>query len=206
MQSVKQKILASIQGHNKGFAFCGKDFLHLGSRSSVDEALSSLCSTGKIRRVTRGIYDVPVYSDFLKCTASPDVSQVIKAMARKNGVTIQPNGALAANLLRLSTQVPAKSAYLTNGKSRNFTVGGTTVILKHVEPRELQPGSDIGVLVTQALRWLGKRHVGSREIQHLKHILDAPAKRKLRKDARYMEDWIWAVVQAVIDDNTTVEK
>lgn len=201
MQSVKDKILASARGNKKGFAFCGKDFLHLGSRSSVDDALSSLCAEGKIRRVVRGIYDIPGYSDLLKCMASPNVSEVMRAMARKNGVTIQPTGALAANILGLSTQVPAKHAYLTNGKSRDFKVASMTVILKRVEPRELQPGSDIGVLVTQALRWLGKQHVGTREIRQLKHMLDPHARRKLRKDARYMEDWIWEVVQAVIDDD-----
>ncbi len=35
------------------------DFLDLGLRDAVDQALSRMTATGDIRRVTRGLYDLP---------------------------------------------------------------------------------------------------------------------------------------------------
>ena len=57
MDTVKQSILARIQEDGPGKAYSPKDFLDLGSRGSVDVALSQLVNAGTIRRVTRGIYD-----------------------------------------------------------------------------------------------------------------------------------------------------
>jgi len=35
------------------------DFLDLGSRDAIDQALSRMTSAGDIRRITRGLYDLP---------------------------------------------------------------------------------------------------------------------------------------------------
>jgi hypothetical protein len=35
------------------------DFGGLGSRDAVDQALSRMVATGDIRRITRGLYDMP---------------------------------------------------------------------------------------------------------------------------------------------------
>ncbi|MCK4264082.1 MAG: hypothetical protein KAX27_03980, partial [Candidatus Aminicenantes bacterium] len=128
---------------------------------------------------------------------SPDIHEVAQAIARKNGVRIQPSGAQAANLLGLSTQLPAQVVYLTNGKSRTVDIANRTLIFKRVEPREMQPGSDIGVLVTQALRYIGRDQVDKKVIDYLHRQLSESDHKKLLKDARYMEDWIWEAVQRI---------
>ena len=46
---------------------------------------------------------------------SPDIDQVATAMARKFRWRIQPGGAPALNYLGLSTQVPARAVYLSDG-------------------------------------------------------------------------------------------
>jgi hypothetical protein len=60
---------------------------------------------------------------------SPDVDQVARAIARKFGWRIQPSGAIAANLLGLSTQVPARAAYLSDGPDRSYKIGNTPWLL-----------------------------------------------------------------------------
>ncbi len=197
MQSTHNKILARIRGKGRGFAFSSKDFLDLGSRNSVDKTLSRLCTQGIIRRVATGIYDFPRKNEELGGKLSPDIHQVAQAIARKNGVRIQPSGAQAANLLGLSTQVPAQVLYLTNGKSRTVNIANRTLIFKRAEPREMQPGSDIGVLVTQALRYMGKDQVDKKVMDYLHRQLSETDHKKLLKDARYMEDWIWETVQRI---------
>jgi len=197
MQSIHNKILARIRGKGRGCAFSSKDFLDIGDRNSVDKTLSRLYAQGIIRRVATGIYDFPRKDEELGGELSPDIHQVAHAIARKNGVRIQPSGAQAANLLGLSTQVPAQVIYLTNGKSRTIDIANRTLVFKRVGPREMQPGSEIGVLVTQALRYLGQSQVGKDVIEYLRKHISESDRKKLLKDARYLEDWIWGAVQRI---------
>lgn len=198
MQSIHNKILARIRGKGRGCAFSSKDFLDLGDRNSVDKTLSRLCAQGIIRRVATGLYDFPRKDEELGGKLSPDINHVARAIARKNGVRIQPSGAQAANLLGLSTQVPAQVVYLTNGKSRTVDVANRTLIFKRAEPREMQPGSDMGILVTQALRYMGRDQVDKDVIDYLRRQLSDSDRKKLLKDARYLEDWIWEAVRSIV--------
>ncbi len=197
MQSLRNQILARVRGKGRGCVFSSKDFLDLGNRNPVDKALSRLFAQGIIRRVTTGIYDFPREDEELGGRLSPNIQQVAQTIARKNGVSIQPSGALAANLLGLSTQVPAKIVYLTNGKSRTVEINNRTLIFKRVKPREMRPGNEISILVTQALRFLGKGRIEKNIIDHLRRQLSDADRKKLLKDARYMEDWIWELIRRI---------
>jgi hypothetical protein len=197
MQSIHNKILARIRGKGRGCAFSSKDFLDLGDRNSVDKTLSRLRVQGIIRRVATGIYDFPRKDEELGGKLSPNIHQVAQAIARKNGVRIQPSGAQAANLLGLSMQVPAQVVYLTNGKSRTVDVAKRTLIFKRAEPREMQPGSDMGILVTQAIRYMGRDQVDKNVIDYLRRQISDSDRKKLMKDARYLEDWIWEAVRRI---------
>ena len=103
-------------------------FPNLGPRSSIDSSLYKLEGSNKIRRVLRGIYDYPRFSDFLKKSVSPDLDQVLHALARKFAWRIQPDGATAQNLLGLSTQVPAQIIYLSDGPNRSDKIGKTALV------------------------------------------------------------------------------
>jgi hypothetical protein len=54
-------------------------------------------------------------------------------------------------------------------------------------------------LVVQALRYLGKDGVGSREIETLRGALSLAEKRKLVKDARFGVDWIYEVAKRIAE-------
>ena len=143
MKSVADQIVKRLQSKGRSFAFSAKDFLDLGSRGAVDMALSTLAKSGKIRRVLRGVYDYPKYSELLGKYLAPDFDQVAQAIARKTGTRIQPTGALAANLLGLSTQVPAKVVYLTDGRSRTIRFGTQTIRFQQTSPKELMSNRKI---------------------------------------------------------------
>ena len=85
---------------------------------------------GKIRRVIRGIYDYPKFSELLGQLLSPDLQQVAQVLARKFGWRIQPSGDTALNLLGLSTQVPGKKVYLSDGPKRKYLTGKLQLIFK----------------------------------------------------------------------------
>ena len=131
-----------------------------GTRSAVDQALSRLVRDGRLRRIRRGIYEFPRQSPVLKLPVTVPADKVMQAWARKNGVRLIPAGAWAANLLRLSTQVPAKMEYCTNGPTRRVVVDGTSVQLKHRGPRTMNAKGLMSAAVMEALRYLGKDRVG----------------------------------------------
>lgn len=173
--SVADKVSKRIGRWKRGRVFTPKDLLSLGDRAAVDQTLSRLARKGHIRRLAHGIYDVPRISPKLG-PLSPDPDQVARAIARANGHKVQMAGAQAANALGLSMQVPARTEYLTDGPTRQVTLGKRVVTLRHASPKTLvAPGSRAGTVV-QALRYLGPDEA-SRAVGHLASTL-APADRK----------------------------
>lgn len=197
-QSVKSKIIARIHGKGRGGAYSAKDFLDLGSRGSVDVALSNLTRVGSIRRVIRGIYDFPGVSDELGGILSPIADQVAHAIARKHGWRILASGAQATNLLGLSTQVPAKTVYLSDGPSKTIKLGNQVIQFTHVEPKTLGTTSRTNGLIIQALRYLGKESVNPRIMQKLSGIIDESDRSKLLADTQYRTDWIHEIAKQVV--------
>jgi hypothetical protein len=138
----------------RGGVFTPSDFLDLAARAAVDQALSRLVKSGKLRRLARGLYDFPKVHPKLG-PLSPVPDDVAQALARETGSHVQISGARAANALGLTTQVPAKSIYLTDGPSRRVVLGKRVVDLRHASPKHLiAPGSAAGTVV-QALRHVG---------------------------------------------------
>ncbi|MCF6114595.1 DUF6088 family protein [Mesorhizobium muleiense] len=142
------------RARGRGGVFTPSDFLDVAGRSAIDQALSRLAKSGQLRRLARGLYDFPkVHPKFGALSPAPD--DIAQALARETGSHVQIAGARAANALGLSTQVPAKSTYLTDGPSRRVVLGKRVVDLRHASPKHLiAPGSAAGTVV-QALRHLG---------------------------------------------------
>ena len=122
-----------------------------------------------------------------------------RAIARRFRWRIIPTGAWAANILRLSTQVPAKITYLSDGPNRKFELGKQTIHFKHARPKEMRTEGALSSLVVQALRFLGKQEVGPEVIGRLRNRLSPADKRRLLRDARYSTDWIFAVAQRIAE-------
>src|SRR5260370_12339499 len=101
---MKNRIFDRIRRFAPAPAFMPKDFLDIASRGTVDMTLSALVRDRVIRRVRRGLYDVPKVNPDLGGTLSPDIDQAARALARRDRWTIVPEGASAANLLSPSTQ------------------------------------------------------------------------------------------------------
>lgn len=197
MLAVQEQILDRIRSTDRGKVFTSKDFLDLGSREAIDQALSRLAKTGEIQRLGRGLYHFPQLNERLGIPLSPDTDEIAEALARQTGCRIAPSGAMAANRLGLSTQVPAKPVYLTDGRTRQVRVGNLVFAMRHTPPKELPLGSRISAMVFQALRHLGRSAVDSQAISRLRRTLSPQQKGDLLRDARYTTDWIADVVRQV---------
>jgi len=197
MQSMRDQIVGRIERLGEGKAFSAKDFLDIASRTTIDVTLASLTSSGKIRRVRRGLYDMPKVNPALGGTLSPDIDEAARAIARRQRWKIVPEGAWAANLLGLSTQVPAKIIYLTDGPNNEVQIGRRRIHFKHARPKAMAGLEGKFALVVQALRHVGKEGVGTREIETLRAALSPAEKRKLVRATRFGVDWIYEVAKTI---------
>jgi hypothetical protein len=114
--------VASLTKKEPARVFTPADFLDLGTPHAVGMALSRMVRSAALRRVARGLYDVP-RSHALLGTLSPSTDALVQAVARRDGVVVQPLDVEATNLLGVSEQVVAKPVYETNGPSRKLRVG-----------------------------------------------------------------------------------
>jgi hypothetical protein len=200
MSTIQDDILDRIRSHDRGRVFTPKDFLDLGSRDAADQSLSRLVKSGQIQRLGRGLYHYPRVNDRLGIPIGPDPDEIAEALGRQTGSRVLPSGAVAANRLGLSTQVPAKSVYVTDGRTRQVRIGGMVFQMRHVAPKELSAASRTSAVVFQALRHLGREGVDGQVIARLRRALSADQRRELLRDARYTTDWIAAIVRQVAQD------
>ena len=199
MHTMREQIVTRILRLGEGRAFSAKDFLDIGSRTTVDVTLHSLTKNGKIRRIRRGLYDLPKVNSALGGKLSPDIDEAARAMARRQRWKIVPEGAWAANLLGLSTQVPSKIIYLTDGPNKEVAIGRRSIYFKHARPKAMAGLEGKFALVVQALRHLGIEGVGAHEIDTLRGVLSAAEKRQLVKDTQFGVDWIYAVAKKIAE-------
>lgn len=189
IQGTDNRIKNRIYGHGKGWVFTPAHFADLGSRDAVASALKRYRQLGIVRQLARGLYDYPHKDPELgMLTPSPDA--IARALAGRDAVRLLPSGAYATNLLGLSTQIPMKIVYLTDGRSHTVQIGKKQIILKHTTPRNMATSGRITGLIIQALRHMGKQHVDDEVLARLARRLDADDRKQLLKDVRFAPAWI----------------
>lgn len=158
MNTLPETILQQARSLPEGGVLSPKEFLHLGSRSAVDQAFSRLAKTRKLLRVARGAYAAPVSSRFGSRAPAPE--KVVKALAEQSGEIVVPHGASAANALGLTQQVPIREVYLTSGRTRKLKLGRSEVLVKHAPRWMLALGTRPAGAAVRALAWIGPTHAG----------------------------------------------
>lgn len=196
--STDSRILRRIKHRKRGCVFTPDSFADLGSRRAIDLALMRHRECGHIRQLARGLYDYPKMDPQLG-TLEPSTDDIARALAGRDATRLQPSGAYAANLLGLSTLVPMKMVYLTDGRTRTVQVGKRRILLKRTTPRNMITAGKVSGLVIQALRHLGRKNVDSEIIRRLDHRLDDAARKQLMKDIRYAPAWIADIFRMLSD-------
>lgn len=196
-QSTETKAHKRIKGNGKGWAFSPHDFARLGPRSSIDFALHRLHQRGVIRRVIRGVYDYPRSSELLGRKLGPDLDQVAQALARKFGWRIQPSGAAAQNILGISTQVPSKLMYLSDGPDRRYTIGKTTLEFKHTAAKETGFKLRQSSLIVHALKSLGQDRITPEVLAKVRNWLAPNLQSRVLSDTQTATGWIYAAIREI---------
>jgi hypothetical protein len=196
MADLTLRVLDRVKSGVPGAVFTAKAFGDLGNRAGVDQVLSRLTKAGKIRRIHRGVYAIPRTHPTLG-PLSPDPDAVARAIAAQAGYRLQPTPARAANLLGLSSQVPAQIVYLIDGSSRKITVGNQIIHFRHAGPKALLGAGTPAGVALQAIRAFGPDHLTAGVIRKLRQILLSDAKTGLKKLARHAPQWLASAIDAV---------
>jgi len=154
MNTTAKSIKAFASTLPEGTTISAKELLHLGERAAIDQALSRLVRRGELMRIRRGLFALPIKTRFGE--RAPSVESVVENLAKTTGETISTSGAVAANILGLSTQNPARHVYWTSGRSRRLELGAQSVELLHVPNWQLRAPKSRAGHAFRALAWYGK--------------------------------------------------
>lgn len=187
--SQSQRILRRVAQKGRGWAFTPHDFADLGDPRALGMTLTRLVRDGKIRRISRGIYDCPHEHPLLGQTGATSDS-VVAAVARNKNLRLLPSAAVAANQLGLSTQVPAQLVYHSDGAPATVRLGKLNIVFRRNSGRNLALAGRASGLVAQALRDLGKDKVTSGDLTHLRSRLDSSARKQLAHDINLVPVWM----------------
>jgi hypothetical protein len=198
MKTIDKSILNRIRGSGAGSVFAPNQFLDLGNRSAVGVALHRLVKAGKIRRIRRGLFDLPRAHPITGQTA-PNIMATVQALMDGSQAQWLFTGAYAANALGLSDQVPAKIIILTDGGPRRVALGKLMLVFRRAAPRNLLgAGRRVG-LVIQALRYLRTSPDMARHVARLKKSLDADTKKDLAALAPKLPAWLRPVALQITE-------
>lgn len=146
-----------------------------------------------IKRLAFGIYAKPTISKLVG-EVYPAADDIAKAIARRDNARLLPTGAFALNMLGLSTQVPMKLVYLTDGAARTVKLGKTTILFKKASPKKMALQGDISKLVVMALTDIGKGLLTDEEEKKILILLVKEKPEHLKHDIRLAPRWIGEIM------------
>lgn len=196
MSNTSERILERINSEKYG-AFTSSDFSDIDNYKMISKTLETLDDKGIIKRARRGIYYIPKYNELLGIEEAPSINEIAKAIARQYNLIIIPSGNYALNMIGLSTQVPIKYIYITNGPYNEYEVGNNTIYFKHSTSREINDLSYKILICIQALKTIGKNNIDENVIKKISCFLDDVDKNNLKTKNYKITSWIHDILKSV---------
>lgn len=181
MKNTHNTIERQISRKKPGDIIFTSDFRGLGTDTAIKQALSRLTKSGQIRRMAHGIYYIPKL-DAVLGELSPSADDVVQTLALREKIRVKPAGAYALHKLGLTTQVPTKRVYITDGSPRRFMLGKLQIKFKPTTPKRLMRQGKISSLVIQALEELGADNLDETTKQKVRDLLLKEDPKKMKHD------------------------
>lgn len=186
---LENKVAKGLKAAKKGKIIFADNFADHDNIESINKVLFRLKEKGLIIRLAHGIYLYPKTDKNLG-VLYPSVEEIAAAIARRDKARIIPTGIQALNKLGLSTQIPLKAVYLTDGAARNVRIGNRTITFKKTSPKNLLAKGEISGLVIQALKSIGKDKLTEDLLIRVEDMLKKEKKGNILHDAKLAPAWI----------------
>jgi predicted transcriptional regulator of viral defense system len=188
--SIDDQIEIIIQNAKQGKIFFVEDFAKIGSQSAIYTTLHRMTKRGLLSRLAQGIYAKPKLSELLNTVVLPSAEEVAIAIARRDKARLLPSGSYALHALGLSTQIPLKLVFYTDGKARTLKVGNRTIQFRKTTPRKLAMKGEISKLVVQALGEIGNEKIRVEEEKKIIDLLKKEDIKHLKHDIALAPQWM----------------
>lgn len=212
MSALKAAVLDHVKAA-PGQVWVPTDFAHLGTRDAIDKTLQRMVAAGDLRRIDRGLYDLPEINSLTGRATTPDYRQVVEALARRDQLRLLVDGMTAANDLGLTDAVPAKVTIHTDSRRRSLQLGNLRIEFKVTAPSRLYWAGRPAMRVVQALHWLKDTLPGDREriVDRLHKILGDPQHgTAITKDLKaafgMLPSWMQHLLQPLLGTGPLVRK
>lgn len=187
---LQEKIICKVQSLHIE-AFTVGDILELSSYDNLRKTLERMTKNKIIRRLIRGVYDIPKYNNTFSMLNPPSLDGIAKALARNYNWNIYPTGNYALNILGLSTQVPSKHIYISSGPYRKYNYEGNIIEFKRASLKETNSYSYNTNLVIQAIKELGKDNITNEIIEHIANKFTDDELKIICDEAKNTIVWIY---------------
>jgi len=188
-KSSKNQIETKIIKSSLGEIFFAEDFSKYGSPGSIRLTLYRLEQDGLLERLAQGIYLKPK-KDAVLGIIYPNTETIAQAIAKRDKARIAPTGTMALYLLGLSTQIPLKAVYLTDGSQRAIKIGNRTISFKRTVPKSFAIKDDLLQLIVQAFKEIGQKEVSSDFLSKIKKHIVELKDNVVQTQLRYAPVWI----------------
>lgn len=189
METSKNQIENKIVKAPRGELFFADDFVKYGSADNVRKILSRLEVESLIERLAHGIYIKPKIDPLLG-SIYPNIEEVAKEIAKRDKARIAPTGVMALYLLRLTTQVPLKAVYLTDGSQREVKIGNRTIKFKRTVPKSFAIKDELLHLIVQAFKEKGQQEITEEFLETIKQAVKKLDEKVMQNQVVYAPVWI----------------
>lgn len=186
---VSNQIESRILKSNRGAFFFAEDFVNLGTSENIRQKLSRLVKEGVLDRIAPGIY-LKSKKDPILGIIHPNLDQIAREIAKRNKARIAPTGVMALYLLGLTTQIPLKIVYLTDGSPRQIKIGSRAIKFKNAAPKNFAIKDEVLQLVVQAFKEVGHKELNAVFLERIKPAVAKMDKNVLDSQLRYAAVWI----------------
>lgn len=203
--SAMQLIKKRIGKMEYGQAFVISDFTDIADYENVKKCLLRLEKENLIKRIIRGVYYKPYYSNLIKDFSFPDFNMVADAIARNHNWIIAPSGITSLNYIGLSTQVVNGYEFNSTGPNKIYKIKNLTIRFKHKSSKDLLNLSYKSSVVVQAVKEIGI-NIDEKSISQIRRTLTAQDKTQLLKESRGVTKWVFEVLKKICsEENKNVQ-
>ena len=203
--SAMQLIKKRIGKMEYGQAFVISDFTDIADYGNAKKCILRLEKENLIKRIIRGVYYKPYYSNLIKDFSFPDFNMVADAIARNHNWIIAPSGITSLNYIGLSTQVVNDYEFNSTGPNKIYKIKNLSIRFKHKSSKDLLNLSYKSSVVVQAVKEIGN-DIDERSISQIRRTLTAQDKTQLLKESRGVTKWVFEVLKKICsEENENVQ-
>lgn len=203
-EPIHKKIEHQIEQKKPGEIIFPNEFKGLGTEAAIKMTLHRLVKNGILQRIAHGIFMVPKH-DLVFGMLQPPLEDIAMAIAKKEKIKIKPAGAYALNKLGLSTQVPTRLVYITDGPRKKIHIGKNEIVFKQSTPKKLALQGELSSLIIQALEEINPDTLDNKTLKKLAFLLQTENPKKLQHDLQLapakVNDFIYKLLKDRKDDS-----